>query len=104
MRYRGYAIEDLAENVITSYSIHYTKLYEGPGLVVNRVVQKVGGKEHGDKILAVIAARIGDLNPANGDALQLVDLSLGRITSYNVCYTKLLREWTWARENVSREG
>ena len=45
---------DMRETVITSYSIHYTKLYDG------------------------------------APVLRLLGVP-GRITSYNVCYTKLLR-------------
>ena len=57
--------------VITSYSIHYTKLYEG-------------------KIVADAAAAG---TPANPDTVRLHDMlkTADRITSYNVCYTKLLR-------------
>ena len=55
-------------SVITSYSIHYTKLYEaGIILMFERTI------------------RIGDV-------IEISDVLKGtRITSYNVCYTKLLR-------------
>ena len=63
----GHPVPAGAGNVITSYSIHYTKLYEGWfgfGLLLrHRLVGR----------FALSAQQVG------------------RITSYNVCYTKLLR-------------
>ena len=70
-------------SVITSYSIHYTKLYEGGA--------GGGGRAEG--------AREGDQGLMFGyacdetDALMPLPIHLShrlRITSYNVCYTKLL--------------
>ena len=55
-------IRNAPEIVITSYSIHYTKLYERSAGV------------------ACQSARS-----------RIVDRKVCRITSYNVCYTKLLR-------------
>ena len=79
--------------VITSYSIHYTKLYEADGGVVaelegNRGVEIVGVELRFDGVIVahpvVIivcfqSERCVDSKPEP------------RITSYNVCYTKLLR-------------
>ena len=72
------------ENVITSYSIHYTKLYDSgcelisvaPLLVYFRMRRKT------------------DSNLERSIAQHLHDVTVEikhRITSYNVCYTKLLR-------------
>ena len=49
-------------SVITSYSIHYTKLYESLRL-----------------------------NVASPELASTANVKISRITSYNVCYTKLLR-------------
>ena len=73
------APEDLV--VITSYSIHYTKLYE-----INPLAQ--------------IENTFNDYNLAkwNGnfsldfDLMENLTATTRRITSYNVCYTKLLRQ------------
>ena len=64
-----------SSSVITSYSIHYTKLYEG---VITPEVDALRDRFAfpGMKVLQ-FAFGSGPDNP--------------RITSYNVCYTKLLR-------------
>ena len=75
-----------ATAVITSYSIHYTKLYEDSlegALAAYR--QALDGGQH------LIEIRV----PHDEVANQLNDLKAwiqARITSYNVCYTKLLRK------------
>ena len=65
--------------VITSYSIHYTKLYE-----TFLTSFYLDGK------IRTIPMLLGDLQNSYGAAVKS---SQGgdRITSYNVCYTKLLR-------------
>ena len=60
--------------VITSYSIHYTKLYE-----VLSSSHGVAGADQGPLLLALSKLRTSGAH------------SHRRITSYNVCYTKLLR-------------
>ena len=66
-------------DVITSYSIHYTKLYD-------RAVARA--------LVDGLALRIDDAEPSSEQpgrsAVRRKELSI-RITSYNVCYTKLLR-------------
>ena len=57
--------------VITSYSIHYTKLYEVKGNVVAEA--------------PAVTIALPDFTARGGDQFNF------RITSYNVCYTKLLR-------------
>ena len=70
--------------VITSYSIHYTKLYE----------TRVDGGGEPVAIAPSGNQRFPTSWSANG-ALLFTELSpeTHRITSYNVCYTKLLRLW-----------
>ena len=63
--------------VITSYSIHYTKLYDGRASLVRGLVMA-------GACSSLMASGLAGQDPR---ALAL----LHRITSYNVCYTKLLR-------------
>ena len=83
--------------VITSYSIHYTKLYdhhdtgEAPGPAPQRGASTrilEDGRDIGPfkaifgiEFVHALFGAVGDGNLRHG----------GRITSYNVCYTKLLR-------------
>ena len=80
--------------VITSYSIHYTKLYDG---VACRLVEDENGDASGYLLLIS-----GLLKPDTGSITfdgKRIDGQQPhhRITSYNVCYTKLLR--TAIRDN-----
>ena len=59
------------EYVITSYSIHYTKLYE---------------RTKSDFPELPVEPNIFELDPSD-----MPIMNINRITSYNVCYTKLLR-------------
>ena len=87
--------------VITSYSIHYTKLYDE---VLNNTTED--NKEELEAILDVdsvlkaiaINTVMGNYDSYNGSKAHNYYLlysdgkfSYIRITSYNVCYTKLLR-------------
>ena len=65
-------------SVITSYSIHYTKLYEKDGFAVLKELRT----RHRDIPVLVMTARNFE-----ADYIEW----LVRITSYIVCYTKLLR-------------
>ena len=70
----------ISGTVITSYSIHYTKLYED-----HTLLQDATGT------MAMLEFEALGLDRVRADlAAQYVDHNL-RITSYNVCYTKLLR-------------
>ena len=69
----------LDQRVITSYSIHYTKLYEG---VIE--IEVPHGAAFPGNDAAVFSSR-----PFVGHG---VCGCRARITSYNVCYTKLLRD------------
>ena len=80
-------------SVITSYSIHYTKLYED-------LFSEIAGIEAthlrlGLKVLLMAAAL-----PAGFYLVERLFLKRfrrgTRITSYNVCYTKLLRLMNWS--------
>ena len=95
------------EAVITSYSIHYTKLYESAGAPI----PMAGVPYHAAEgylarlvragVSVAIAEQIGDPAASKGPVERRVvrvvtpgtlsDEALLRITSYNVCYTKLLR-------------
>ena len=85
-------------SVITSYSIHYTKLYDAEDLLTG-----LDDTHFADRI------KLGQVNWIGKSTGAEVDFSIkdtsekltvyttrpdtlyGRITSYNVCYTKLLR-------------
>ena len=91
--------------VITSYSIHYTKLYEVPNLCP---VVKNTAFRFFDNCFQICIFKIG----AGDEVVQVVDIRLMvfaivkldgffRITSYNVCYTKLLRFVLWSSKRIS---
>ena len=63
--------------VITSYSIHYTKLYDGRVKSYETLVDR--------------ARREAILRMKEAARDQGAGMVINRITSYNVCYTKLLR-------------
>ena len=79
--------DDPSRRVITSYSIHYTKLYEASSpclhcdLVTDSGFRSVGG---------LLMTILNEFYPGHESGLP--DVAYVRITSYNVCYTKLLRE------------
>ena len=84
-------------SVITSYSIHYTKLYDfasqlGNDDLFHRATHDpltglANRSLFMDRLRNVIARRHRAHTPAG-----VVMLDMDRITSYNVCYTKLLRD------------
>ena len=73
-------------SVITSYSIHYTKLYDEYGVTLHYMREKVdAGEILGNEKFPIDSDE-------TGLSLLLKCYKHGaRITSYNVCYTKLLR-------------
>ena len=86
-------------NVITSYSIHYTKLYDPDYFasmgreMVSAGASLVGGccgttPEH----IRALSRAVAGLKPSPRREVRRPRLREDRITSYNVCYTKLLRE------------
>ena len=80
--------EDLS--VITSYSIHYTKLYEYP--CCNKSVKNLApAKETLNTINPCVFRSSLCKGPGENERLSTVFCLRYRITSYNVCYTKLLR-------------
>ena len=86
--------------VITSYSIHYTKLYEALDFVCSVYAQA------GDTILVeepsyFLAFRIFE---DRGLKIVSVPTDQDRITSYNVCYTKLLRAISQSRIEFGRRN
>ena len=76
-------------HVITSYSIHYTKLYEQKFLYLP--------ESKNDFVFAIVCEELGFIGALVVIILFLLFTFRGfyiasnRITSYNVCYTKLLR-------------
>ena len=70
--------------VITSYSIHYTKLYETNLSKCDRIAVSSSGDN-------TVEIDYADPVYGNGDVAIGVEIKCDRITSYNVCYTKLLR-------------
>ena len=91
-------------NVITSYSIHYTKLYEAlleaPGNWGERGVDIACGEGQplgaplasGGPYFGFLCCREELVRQMPGRIVgRTLDLEGNRITSYNVCYTKLLR-------------
>ena len=107
------------ERVITSYSIHYTKLYEFCGRRSTRFANPLLGYALVEAVIGAFALGFHELFVGTTDwayatllpALDSESLAFGaklllscvlilpqsvllgatRITSYNVCYTKLLR-------------
>ena len=81
--------------VITSYSIHYTKLYDSSSEQLSKGANvQASSLEEISSTMEEISSNISQ-NTSNAK---------DRITSYNVCYTKLLRnfltnKWTPHPEN-----
>ena len=85
-------------DVITSYSIHYTKLYDAIfsfGQFHHAVVNTDGAlfgldvlfeQSTNKRVIRRIITAVGPIEPVFGSGKRRT-----RITSYNVCYTKLLR-------------
>ena len=67
--------------VITSYSIHYTKLYDLKFFLLMPNILEISS--------GAVLSLAGRKLPAS---FNLSSTPWARITSYNVCYTKLLRE------------
>ena len=88
----GAALGIVAILVITSYSIHYTKLYDFVIVGSSNAVNLTDGLD-GLAILptVLIAGALGVFAYTTGNVKFAVYLGIPRITSYNVCYTKLLR-------------
>ena len=96
--------EELKFYVITSYSIHYTKLYETILFVITD-----GGDNVSKNSANMVAKEIAEQKKDERSAFTFTSILFGvgdeadfkkakedmgidhRITSYNVCYTKLLR-------------
>ena len=91
--------DDLYINVITSYSIHYTKLYESEQTESTARVSNVSRSWSPLKSgLRVWFKRTLDLDSDYYYRVLIADINKEqasvfrpRITSYNACYTKLLR-------------
>ena len=78
-------IVDKARPVITSYSIHYTKLYEVHNSMLIHVSRFMRWQDH-------IAELVSNQFIYYRRGIDQNDHTIiNRITSYNVCYTKLLR-------------
>ena len=80
-------------NRITSYNVCYTKLLRA-GKRVRIASSAVAGKRIATFWVLLIffaAAIVAVAHPTDGKQITLLIILLARITSYNVCYTKLLR-------------
>ena len=87
-------------HVITSYSIHYTKLYDPErqgkayGLYTTDVskwcLAYIIGREVYPGEILTTNENNGGITSFTGNHFS-IESARGRITSYNVCYTKLLR-------------
>ena len=84
-------------SVITSYSIHYTKLYDALERVFACLQVRAGRRHQAVFGFDWFAAGVQEHEAASAvGVLRHARLMTGlaeqrRITSYNVCYTKLLR-------------
>ena len=102
--------------VITSYSIHYTKLYDHvrvalnpDGSFRNYVSTRKSMSPAARAAIEPLYKQLRDAEDAGG--MEASEKILGeflashRITSYNVCYTKLLRDgsfyWVYAHVRVA---
>ena len=105
--------KDQRKNVITSYSIHYTKLYESAislliSLLNNQVTissDLLNNPHQQDKkwTTGITECMCWREPHRTRDSLSSSGAkSLIRITSYNVCYTKLLRMITASSRRPSR--
>ena len=84
-------IEVTDANRITSYNVCYTKLLRHAFIRGKLAALDAGVAE---KVQILYG---GSMNA--GNAAELLAMSDIRITSYNVCYTKLLRVWPRARSS-----
>ena len=76
--------------VITSYSIHYTKLYDNISLVY--LLTEEESCEPCERLYTTLSASGLKINRLDyTEQAGIYTRHLNRITSYNVCYTKLLR-------------
>ena len=93
------------DRVITSYSIHYTKLYEQENKSLENLSAIAAFKA--GQVQTWLQARLGSVGivmrnraiveqfaVAIQSQVKELPAPLRRITSYNVCYTKLLRRAT----------
>ena len=85
----------MLQSVITSYSIHYTKLYDFLKELCSTFRRK-GIVIKSQNYIGIISQNIGEIIAVRCFVkfkrlkLNIVAMKI-RITSYNVCYTKLLR-------------
>ena len=92
---RGVDTANLIAGVITSYSIHYTKLYDAVLEAVR--AGRIPESRIDESVARVLAVKAAVASGPSTDGLaalrrpESLALASSRITSYNVCYTKLLR-------------
>ena len=81
--------------VITSYSIHYTKLYDCSGSKEVSFQRLYGDTRYYIQLSTQGKHRdaftLTQIRGGGIDQTALLNSLISRITSYNVCYTKLLR-------------
>ena len=105
-------IDELKDNRITSYNVCYTKLlradvaaYRTYMKELNKLVADTENKEKTAKLSKAEAQEKAEELKSKRTEIEkkIVDLNkrMDRITSYNVCYTKLLRNRCSSRESSS---
>ena len=82
---------DIHANVITSYSIHYTKLYETNKILEGHWIYIIVEVKYMRSSFYRQRHENQNRNCQHNQPRPISDEIRNRITSYNVCYTKLLR-------------
>ena len=81
--------------VITSYSIHYTKLYDFTAAENmphwGRQLNVINPMSYFIRVIRMVLLKGSGFSDIRHELLAISVYAVCRITSYNVCYTKLLR-------------
>src|SRR5665647_3578542 len=58
------------------YRIGHVAFNQRPGFFIHSLIEQIGGEQDGNKILAILAPCSSNLQSANGNAFQLIDMPL----------------------------